>query len=36
MQKFCNMPFLLIQPTQVITMVRLDENKPIKNAFKQI
>ena len=30
------MSFLPIQATQAIIMVRLDENKPLQNAFKRI
>ena len=30
------MSFVPIQATQTITMVRLDENKPLQNAFKRI
>ena len=30
------MSFLPIQPTKAIIMVRLDENKPLRNAFKLI
>ena len=31
-----NIPFLPIQVMQAITMGRLDENKPLQNAFKRI
>ena len=34
--KFRNMSFAPIQATQAITMVRLNENKPLQNAFKRI
>ena len=30
------MSFLPIQATKAIIMVRLDENKPLRNAFKRI